>query len=129
MSEKALDKILRKAREDPDILAVLLFGSRARGESTPQSDVDVCLVLANRPYDPLFLSEKKLEALSAGELDVRVFQQLPLYIRRRVLREGKVLFVRNEAALYELAFRTAQSFEDFRHRYDDYLKAVGDVGS
>lgn len=127
--EKSLEKLLIKAKQDMEILSVILFGSRARGQSTAVSDLDVCLVLLNRRYDPLSLSEKKLEYLKIGGLDIHVFQQLPLYVRRRVIREGKILFVRNEEDLYDLAFRTARAFEDFRHRYHDYLDEVAHAGS
>lgn len=107
------------------MLAVMLFGSTARGEEGPSSDVDVCLVLSGRDHPALSLSEKKLEyAATHPGLDIQVFQQLPLYVRRRVLRDGQVLWVRDEEALYELAFRTAQEFEDFRPRYEDYLRSV-----
>ena len=129
MFGKPVERMLTLARQDSEILAVILFGSRARGEGTLTSDVDVCLVLLNRHYDPLHLSTKKLEYLKIGGLDVHIFQQLPLYIRRRVIKEGKVLFVRDEDALYEIAFRTAQSFEDFKHRYYAYLEQVAHVGS
>src|SRR3990172_12745215 len=40
-----LKRLAVHAREDPDVLAVLLFGSAGRGEVPPASDVDVCLVL------------------------------------------------------------------------------------
>jgi predicted nucleotidyltransferase len=126
---KSLERLLNLARQDSEILAVILFGSKARGEATSASDVDICLVLVSRRYDSLHLSRKKLEYLKIGELDVHVFQQLPLYIRRRVIKEGKVLFVQDEKALYELAFRTAQAFEDFKHRYYEYLEQVAHVGS
>ncbi len=43
---------------------------------------------------------------------------------RRRLREGKVLFVRDEDRLYEVAVRTARAFEGFRHHYRNYLDAV-----
>jgi hypothetical protein len=32
--------------------------------------------------------------------------------------------VKDEDALYEVAFRTAQAFEDFKHIYRDYLEQV-----
>jgi predicted nucleotidyltransferase len=124
MREAAIEKLLCDAREDPDLLAVILFGSAARGESTPSSDLDVCLVLSPRRLEPVRLSEKKLDYTSRHSLDVQVFQQLPLYVRRRVLREGRVLWTRDEERLYELAFRTAQEFEDFRPRYEEYLRSV-----
>lgn len=129
MTETKLEKLIDRASRDEAILAVILFGSQARGEATRASDIDVCLVLAGRSHDPLFLSRKKLEYLSVKGLDLHLFQQLPIYIRRRVLKEGRVLFVRNEEELYEIAFRSAQAFEDFRHYYQDYLNRVAYAGS
>jgi predicted nucleotidyltransferase len=40
---EALRRLLERASEDPAVLAVLLFGSAARGEGTETSDVDVCV--------------------------------------------------------------------------------------
>jgi len=124
MSDRSQEALLEKARQDADVLAVFLFGSRARGDDAPGSDTDLCVALAARQPDPLSLSRKRLEYLEFDGLDVHVFQQLPLYIRHRVLKEGRVLFVRDEDALYELAFRTVQAFEDFRYRYQEYLEEV-----
>lgn len=129
MENIRFDKILIHAQGDPDVLAVILFGSRARGEATPASDVDICLVLVDRIHEPVDMSKKKLEYLQFVGVDVHIFQQLPLYVRRRVIREGKVKFVRDEDRLYEIAFRTAQAFEDFKYRYFEYLEMVADVGS
>jgi len=128
-ADKQLAQLLSKVQEDSEILAVLLFGSTARGEQTVASDVDVCLFLQPKKYDPLALSHKKLAYLQGNDLDVHVFQQLPLYIRQRVLKEGKVLFARDLDALYALAFRTVQEFEDFKPVYRTYLAEVARGGS
>jgi uncharacterized protein len=111
-------------------LAVLLFGSMARGEQTSRSDIDVCLVLMpqSTPHERIFLSRKRLEYLAQVDLDVHIFQALPIYIRSRVLKEGRVLFVRNEALLYAVAFHTAQAFEDFKPIYYRYLEQVAHAG-
>ncbi|MGE0825469.1 MAG: nucleotidyltransferase domain-containing protein [Candidatus Binatia bacterium] len=127
--DKQLARLLNKAQDDSDILAVLLFGSAARGEQTAASDVDVCLFLQLRTYAPLTLSQKKLAYRQGNDLDVQVFQQLPLYIRHRVLKEGKVLFARDLDMLYAVAFRTAQEFEDFKPIYRAYLAEVARAGS
>jgi hypothetical protein len=119
-----LDRLLVTAKQDEEILAVLIFGSAARDEEVPFSDVDICLVMRPKSFEPTALSHKRLEYMKDNSLDVRIFQQLPLYIRVRVLKEGRILFVRDEDQLYELAFRTAQAFEDFKHIYYGYLKEI-----
>jgi len=125
---RQVERLLRQARADADVLAVILFGSAARGDRTPASDVDVCLVTQPRKYDPLRLSRIKLAYQQEVDLDVQIFQQLPLYIRSQVLKEGKVLFTRDEDELYRLAFRTAQAFEDFKPVYRSYLAEVARAG-
>jgi predicted nucleotidyltransferase len=121
-----LDRLLAMVKQDKEVLAVIVFGSAARDEQVPLSDVDICLVMMSqlKPFGPTTLSHKRLEYMKGDSLDVRIFQQLPLYIRVRVLKEGRILFVRDENQLYELAFRTAQAFEDFKHIYYEYLKEV-----
>jgi predicted nucleotidyltransferase len=123
-----VDGILTKAKKDADVVAVFLFGSRARGEPVPGSDTDVCLVLRPGNYGPMVLHQKRLSYLKEGNADVHVFSQLPLYIRRRVLKEGKILLCQDDDLLYEIAFRTAQAFEDFRHLYYGYLEELAHVG-
>jgi predicted nucleotidyltransferase len=125
-----VEKLLAQAGRDPDVLAVLLFGSVARGEQTAHSDVDICLVLMppSTPYENTSLLRKRLEYLAQFNLDVQIFQALPLYLRSRILKEGQVLFVRDEDLLYDLAFRTAQAFEDFKPIYYRYLEQVAHVG-
>jgi hypothetical protein len=123
-TDRAVERLIDKASGDSDVLAVLLFGSRARGESVPGSDADICLVLADGAKERVEISQKKLEYLGLGDLDVQVFQQLPLYVRQRVLADGRILHVKDVDGLYELAFRTVREFEDFRHEYDEYLRVI-----
>ncbi len=119
-----IERVLRMARQDARILAVLLFGSVARGEQTAHSDTDVCLMLQAGRYTSLDLSRIKLEYLAESDLDLHVFQQLPLYIRHRVLKDGCIAFSRDDDALYDLAFRTVRAFERFKPIYYRYLEEV-----
>lgn len=123
-----ITKFIKTAQEDKDILAVFLFGSAARQDSHQNSDIDICLVHRRGSVSAIELSHKKLEYLKlANNMDVQVFQQLPIYIRIRVIKEGKVLFCRGEDELYELTFRTINEFDDFKYIYDDYLAEVANV--
>jgi hypothetical protein len=123
-SQSQLDRLLRRAADDPEVLAVLLFGSAARGDTHARSDIDVCLVLTAARRSRPQLTEKRLAYLGDVDLDVQVFQSLPLYIRTRVLRDGRVLFCRDEDALYEVAFATIRAFERFKRTYRAYLEEV-----
>jgi predicted nucleotidyltransferase len=120
----ALARVIGRARGDPDVLAVIVFGSRARGDASPRSDLDVCLVLAPKPGSEVALDRKRLEYLAEADVDLVVFQRLPLAMRSRILKEGSVAFVRDEPALYALAARTARAFEGFRHIHRHYLAQV-----
>lgn len=120
---KEPEKISQKARNDHDVLAVLLFGSYARNEKF--TDIDVCVVLKPEKFSPLFLSKKRLEYLTAfPNLDIQIYQQLPLYIKMRVLKDGKTIFCRNEDLLYDLIISTVRQFEYFKPRYLSYLEGV-----
>lgn len=120
---KELEKIVEKAVKDRDVLAVMLFGSCVRDEGS--SDVDVCVVLYAGKFSRLFLSEKRLEYLKDfPSLDVQVFQQLPLYIRVRVFKEGKVVLCKDEDKLYDLSFLTIREYEYFKPVYLSYLEGV-----
>jgi hypothetical protein len=126
---RQLDPLVAAARADGDVLAVILHGSQARGDARIDSDVDVALVLTHAERQPSEVGHVLLRYASLGDADVQVFQRLPLYVQSRVLREGRVLFVRDEDALYEAAFRTVRAWELFRPRYEAYLAEVARGGS
>jgi hypothetical protein len=126
--QKIVREVVGALGEAEDILAAILFGSAARGENSSTSDLDLCLVLMTNSYSALDLSEKKLEYASQFTAHISIFQQLPLYIRKRVLREGEILFCRDDDALYEVAFRTIRELVDFEPTYLEYLKEVAHAG-
>jgi hypothetical protein len=99
-AEIALRRVVARAETDPEVLAALLFGRHARGDAGPRSDVDVCLVLEEGVDAGLAASRRRLDSAGVGELGLNIFQQLPLYVRSRVLEEGRVAFVRDGDRLF-----------------------------
>ena len=124
--KEVIGKVKDKAAGDTDVLAVYLFGSRVREDFSPVSDFDICLILFPGECAGKGISEKRLEYVKMfnGKTDIQVFRQLPLYIRVRILKEGEVIFCRNEDLLYETAFKTIREFNDFEHIYREYLEEV-----
>jgi uncharacterized protein len=125
---KGLSGLLNRAKKDQRVLAVLLFGSVARRRARKDSDTDICLVLLPEPYTRLQLSRMKLEYLQDFSQDVQVFQQLPLYIRKRVLEDGEILYSRDMDRLYEVAFAFIREYADYEHVYRDYLGELSRAG-
>jgi len=79
-----------------------LFGSVAWGDTGPLSDVDVALLLRTgvsreATFDlRLHMMTALGRAFDADEIDVIVLNDAPLLLQHRVLRDGKVLFCRDE---------------------------------
>ncbi len=75
-------------------------------------------------YDAAFGRADGRDYLAEADVDVVVFQHLPLAIQSRILREGRALYVRDEDALYEVATRSVKAFELFRPIHQAYLNEV-----
>lgn len=109
--------------KDKKIIAVLLFGSYTK--SKHYRDIDICVVL-DKKYPNLVMSKKRLKytSLSPSKFDIRIFQQLPLYIRKRILKDGKIILSNNEELLYDIAFSTIKEFEMYKKAYYGYLESM-----
>ncbi len=119
---KELKQLIDLAKKDREILAVIIFGSAARGEKF--EDIDICLVMGKN-FDMNKAGKKRINFSSLSDkFDVHIFQQLPLYIRPRIFREGKVIFCRDREALYDISFATAREFEDFKPIHKSQVEAV-----
>lgn len=120
--EKEISKILEQAKKDKQILAVAQFGSSLKGEG---KDIDLCLFL-NKKLSNLEMSNKRIEFLKnvPSKFDIQIFQQLPVYIRIRIIRESKVLYCKNEEKLYDLAYQTLKEFNFYEKIYNLYLEKV-----
>ena len=76
------------------VLGVLLYGSWARGDAGPDSDIDLCLV-APEAEDRAGLWREFVSHLRSEKYDLRIFEILPLYIKMAVIEEGIVLWSRD----------------------------------
>ncbi len=118
--EARLEKLISLAVIDKDILAVILYGSFARGEK--YRDIDVCLVLNENASAKAF--DKRILYSEYKNIDVNIFQELPLYIQKRILKEGIIKHCKEEDILYDLAIKTVKEFELFQPKYLLYLEGV-----
>lgn len=116
--QKKEKQILQELFEaNPDILAVVLFGSQSQKTAHAVSDIDLCLVM------PAATDKVQHQILLqwAGRLsdsyDVKVFEELPLMVKGEVIKEGTVLFSRDADALFEYFWKWKKIYDDFKYQY------------
>ena len=93
-----------------EVEGVLLFGSAAKGEQTTRSDIDIALV---RPKNKRVLL-KVFERLG-GKYDVRIFEDLPLYIKMAIIKNHQIIFG-NEVELSYYFYRFRKEWKDMEYR-------------
>jgi predicted nucleotidyltransferase len=97
---KAVDELVRRIREVASPRRIILFGSVARGEAGPESDLDVLVVVASgnrrditrRVYANLIGFDFPADVVVATEEDICLHADNPGLIYRHAVREGREVY-------------------------------------
>jgi len=100
MDKSLLDKIVRRIVEVAEPEKIILFGSAARGEMGPNSDVDLLVVksgvhrreLAMRLYEEVGGLGCAIDIIVVTPGDIERYGHPPALILEPALREGKVVY-------------------------------------
>lgn len=113
-----LQELLGRVLKDKPVAAAYLYGSAARGETTPLSDVDIGLLIRS----PLSLLEKldlelavevELASLGCGRSEVRVVNEAPIALRGELVTEGILLYSADESERVDFETRARGEYFDF----------------
>lgn len=119
--DKEIKLFMKKLKEMPDfdrVKFVILFGSKAEGRARKDSDYDLAVYYEGNKAERFTF---RLKASEDEKFDVHIFQDLPLYVRKEVLK-GKILYAEDLSFVYDVAYETIKAFEDFKKYYYDYIK-------
>lgn len=130
--EQLADRLRQALQPRLEILDAYLFGSRARGETNRQSDIDIAIFLDRavdrsevRPspfgYESALTAEL-MSALHEDRIDVVVLNDAPPLLYHRVLRDGIRLLARSPEATTSREGRALS-------RYCDYLPQLRKIDS
>ena len=113
-----LENACRQAMFDLPVDFVYLFGSKATGETHADSDIDVAVAFSRRPTDDeyaLALSALcRIFGVSYKQIDMSDYDCLPLPVRFRVIRDGKIIYLRNVSRHRDAVLKTAAFYHDER---------------
>lgn len=113
--------------DDVRILVAYLFGSRPRGLHTSESDIDIAVLLSERPPDMLDYYLDLMDRISGvlgDSVDLVVLNTASPLLKHQVTTYGKVLYSREEKSRVEFEAKAGKEYMDFnrrRARYDEAL--------
>lgn len=113
------DGIVKILKSFDFVHSALLFGSKARGKAG--RDIDICII----PSKELSLKERLSadSALPSG-VDISIYFDLPVHIRKRISEEGKVLYTKDMYYLLTLFKETDLEYAGYKRYREYYNKAV-----
>ena len=99
---------------------IYLYGSVAHGKSHAGSDIDICIYHDGTEQEAYQFLLSAMSTINSNILDVKLFRQLPLYIRIEVFK-GRLLYSKDDSRVYEIAYDTIKEYEEFKPRFFDYI--------
>jgi len=117
MNLEELERRIEDALEGLPLGVAVLFGSRARGTSRPDSDLDVGVL----PASGTSTDRRRLQARAAaclsdlapgGRVDVVFLDEAPELLRQRIMETGRVILCREPARWRDLRVRTMREHAD-----------------
>ncbi len=118
-SENLEKRIAEALASRPEVAFAYLFGSRARGDARPDSDVDVAIyVIDGEHAGRLWLEAMGTleDAFSPLKVDCILLNDAPPGLRFSVVRDGRVVLDRAPEARMEFEISTRRQYWDWEPR-------------
>lgn len=105
---------LDKDIKEKNILAVILYGSYAKNMQHIRSDIDICIVAPKNKTvkERVNLLRYLWRNVNTSKYDIRLFEELPLYIKASVIKNYKVIYVGNLGELQYYFYKTIKLWND-----------------
>lgn len=132
LNAKTKDIIINYFAKKPEVTAIYLYGSRARGDAKRNSDIDLAaLVTDERKYPgfgiPQVVFGQDLSKLTGRKVEVQDLKTCSVDFSHRVLTEGKLLISNNEKARIAFEERVLRVYFDMKPALDEYYKSLSEI--
>jgi predicted nucleotidyltransferase len=111
-----IGKITREIAKIKNVKAIYLFGSYAQTKQHALSDIDICVI-----GDLTEEEEIRVYGKGSDNLDLAIFNRIPLAIKFRVLKDGKPLIVKDEKYIQKVKFYTLRDYLDFKPAINKFI--------
>lgn len=122
MDTTAITEKLLALDHEHKIKFMVLFGSVARGKETPLSDIDIAIFYQGTPQER-FKFRIKASGNLPDNVDVQIFQDLPLAVQKEVLA-GKALYYDNFQFIFDEYIKVIKEYDSFEKYYKEYFSGM-----
>lgn len=106
-------RLIETLEEFPEVELAVIFGSAARGEATPGSDVDIGVQLKDKSLGVLRRLEVLLARAVRREVELVALDDSPPLLRFEIARDGKLLLERRPHAWTDFRARAMVDWWDW----------------
>jgi predicted nucleotidyltransferase len=133
-----LPELINRISKDKEIVALFTFGSLARGDLKPLSDLDFG-ILVIPTLDRRQRFDKHLELIGVfnehfetDEIDLVLMNDAPMRYSYNIIKSGELLFCADSDILRDFIEKSIKLYLDFKYFRDEFdkefLKGVGYYG-
>ena len=123
MNDKTVNEIISKLKSHSFVHSIILFGSKARGIEKETSDIDICVI--PKPDVEITLKERiSLNNSVPDNIDISFIDELPVYIRKRIFLEGRVMYTQDMYHVLTLSKINDLEYERYKRLTREYHKHV-----
>lgn len=121
-------KLIPIFEKEKGVLFAYIFGSQALGKTNFESDIDIAVYLDEKRVKDLFEKRLsligKLEGILKKQTEVVVLNEIKsIFFKFVIIKEGKIIFERDQKKRVEFELSTIQEYFDFKPFIEKYDQA------
>lgn len=127
---QAIKEQLKDVFKKQKVVFAYLFGSQAKGEIGPLSDIDIAVYLDEKIgrqeyFDiKLKLIGEFMDVFKRNDIDVVILNEAPPLLSHRILKEGSLIFSDDKKKRLEYEVRAILKYLDWKPYLDKYTQEV-----
>lgn len=140
IDESTRRKIINYFRKRPEVAAVYLYGSQAKGVAKRSSDIDLAVLATDKSSytglnSPQILFTQELSRALDKKVEVQDLKTVRIDFAHRVLTEGKLIHSNNEKVRIMFEESVFRRYFDLKPFLDEFYKSLsimakkGEIGA
>ena len=115
--------------KDEKVLFVYVYGSYARDSIDFESDVDIAVYLKSSDVKEYIKKEEELTIelitkIHVDRIDLRILNVLPLLLQYNILKDGILIFVRDDRERVDFETKVMHRFFELKPYIDEYQQML-----